>query len=179
MKTLSLLGAVAEFSAMKIELDAIEHAVIVRACQLVCEAARDAIGKEHDYWPALQPETVAERLRAGYAADQPLLRTGELKNSISWRAEGLTGLVGSDNDKAVYHELGTSSIPPRPFLVPAAQQMEHRIVDMAGRAAAAVIGGRGLHGSEFSELVHLLKHAAHDVKEMATDVLEAGENERR
>jgi hypothetical protein len=38
----------------------------------------------------------------------PLLETGEMRASIEWNAEGNEGRVGSNNEKAVWHELGTS-----------------------------------------------------------------------
>jgi hypothetical protein len=84
------------------------------------------------------------------------------------------GEVGSNNDKAVWHEFGTSRIPARPFLSAAAMQMEGEIHKMAAKAVMAVIAGRGLHGSEMAELIHLLRHVGHAVKEgvdyaLATD----------
>jgi hypothetical protein len=108
------------------------------------------------------------------------LETGELRASIEWQSQGLEGAVGSNNDKAVWHELGTSRIPPRSFLMGAALAMEPKIYKMAERAVVAVMLGKGLYGSEMAELIHLLKHAAHhvkeDVKEMTKD---DGENKGR
>jgi hypothetical protein len=52
----------------------------------------------------------------------PLLETGEMRASIEWNAEGKEGHVGSNNDKAVWLELGTVRIPP--FLKGAAMRME-------------------------------------------------------
>jgi len=61
----------------------------------------------------------------------PLRETGELRASIEWNAEGNEGYVGSNNDKAVWHELGTARIPPRSFLMGAAMRMEPKIYKMA------------------------------------------------
>jgi hypothetical protein len=61
------------------------------------------------------------------------------------------------------HELGTSRIPPRSFLAGAAMAMEDKIHKMAARAVVAVMMGKGLASAEMRELIHLLKHAAHQV----------------
>ena len=79
---------------------------------MVCKEARDSLGSYQDGWPALQPETIARKMMG----DSPLLA------SIQWNSEGNEGYVGSDDMKAVYHELGTSRIPARPFLGPAAAE---------------------------------------------------------
>jgi hypothetical protein len=55
---------------------------------------------------------MAERVRNGFAANEPLPRTGQLRDSIEWTAQGNEGFVGSNLDIAVYQELGTSRIPP-------------------------------------------------------------------
>jgi hypothetical protein len=50
---------------------------------------------------------------------------------------------------------------------------------MAAKAVMATMAGRGLHTSEFGELLHQLKHAFHEVKELAMDVLEPDEGNHR
>lgn len=47
--------------------------------------------------------------------------------------------------------------------------MEDKIHKMAVKAVMTVMRGEGLHGSEMAELLHLLKHAAHEVKETLKD----------
>ena len=54
----------------------------------------------------------------------------------------------------------------------AAVRMEKKIHKMAARAVVAVLRGESLHGSEMMELLHLLKHVAHEVKETVKDALE-------
>jgi len=80
--------------------------------------ARDAIGHEHAEWPPLAPATIADKSAHNFAVPAPLLRTGELRDSIHFKIDMLdyTVIVGSDNPKAIWHELGTRHIPPRPFL---------------------------------------------------------------
>jgi phage gpG-like protein len=166
----SILGFVAQLKAIDHDLKEVGHAIIVRACQMVCDEAKRVIGEGYPEWPALSPETLAHKMGSG-----PLLETGELRASIEWNAEGNEGYVGSNNDKAVWHELGTSRIPPRPFLMGAAIAMEDKIHKLAARAVMAVILGKGLHASEMGELIHLLhtiRHVGHAVNEAANKVLD-------
>jgi phage gpG-like protein len=54
--------------------------------------------------------------KQGIFADEPLLRTGELRESIEKHVERHEAVVGSDSKVAVAQELGTTTIPPRSFL---------------------------------------------------------------
>ena len=47
--------------------------------------------------------------------------------------DDVKGYVGSNSDKAVWHELGTSRIPPRSFLAVPAMQVAPEIVAEIGR----------------------------------------------
>lgn len=96
-------------------------------------------------WEPLAESTVADRVHQGFSPDEPLLRTGDLKESISHSVEGLEALVGSTSDVAIYQELGTLHIPPRPFLGSAAIRNEHKIVEAAGAAAVSgIVGGEAI-----------------------------------
>lgn len=66
------------------------------------------------------------KIELGYAPpDNPLLRTGELRDSIGFQLAGRTLTIGSADPVAVYQEFGTHdtakhrAIPPRPFIGPA------------------------------------------------------------
>jgi hypothetical protein len=84
--------------------------------------AKGYIGHELNEWKPLADSTIAEKEHLGYvgqeSATDPLLRTGELRKSIELEvdAASLTGVVGSNDKIAIYQELGTEKIPPRPFL---------------------------------------------------------------
>jgi hypothetical protein len=167
---MSLLEAAAKFHAIGRDMEEIGPAIVRKACEMVCTEAKRVIGT-YDYdWPQLSPETLARKMM-----NTPLIETGEMRASIEWQSHGLEGAVGSNNDKAVWQELGTSRIPPRSFLVGAAVHMEEKIHKMAARAVMAVLAGRGLHGSEMAELLHILKHVYHEVKETIKDALETDE----
>jgi phage gpG-like protein len=173
-QTFSLTGFVAHLGVMKHNMSMVEHGIVARAAQMVWEEARRVIGEGYPDWPALRPETLAHKI-----ANTPLLETGELRSSIEWQAHGLTAEVGSNNDKALWHELGTSRIPPRSFLAGAAQHMGPEIEKMATKAVVAVMLGKGLHSSEMLELLHLLKHVGHHVKEAVDYALETPEERER
>ncbi len=93
-------------------------------------------------WAQLQPETEAEKRRLGYKQNAPLERTGEMRNSISHKSQGNESVVGSTDEKMVWHEQGTPKVPPRPVLGPAAIR---GMADMQASFAATVaawLGGR-------------------------------------
>lgn len=88
-------------------------------------AAKDEIGHyqaaigDFPAWAPLADSTEAEKARLGAPADAPLLRHGAMYASFQHKAEGLQGIVGSTDPTLVYHEFGTSKMPPRPVLGPA------------------------------------------------------------
>jgi hypothetical protein len=173
-QTFSLLGFVAHLATVERDMHELGPAIVARACEMVCEEAKRVIGEGYEYWPALQPTTLARKMM-----NTPLLETGELRASIEWNSSGNEGYVGSDLDKAIWMELGTVKVPPRSFLAGAAMAMEDKIHKMAARAVMAVMLGKGLYGSEMAELIHLLKHAAHHVKEDVKEMMKDDTEEQR
>src|SRR5258708_3550610 len=147
MSVYSILGFVAKLKMIEHDMEALGPAIVARACEMVCAEAKRVIGEGYDYWPALQPATLARKM-----LNTPLLETGELRGSIEWQSKGLEGAVGSNNDKAVWHELGTARIPPRSFLAGAAMAMEDKIHKMAARAVMAALFRQGLYGSVVARL---------------------------
>ncbi|WP_369606283.1 hypothetical protein [Serratia marcescens] len=70
-------------------------------------------------WDALADGTKADRARRGFPEDQPLLRSGELRDSIQHEVMGLAAIIGTKSEIGFWQEVGTSTIPPRPFIGPA------------------------------------------------------------
>jgi hypothetical protein len=173
----SVVGFIAKLKTIELELNAVGHAGIAAACQMIADEARRVIGS-YDYgWPSLAPSTLAKK-----SADTPLLESGKMRASIEWNASGNTGAVGSNSDIAVYQELGTSRIPPRPFLMGAAVAMEPKIHALFERAVLACVLGKGLHSSEMAELLHFLhmvKHAGHAVGEAMDTIVEGPDDEKK
>jgi phage gpG-like protein len=173
VQTFTLLRFAAHLAVTQRDMNETSHAIVARACQMVANAAKEALGTYEFGWVSLAPETIAHKMRG----DSPLLETGELRDSIQWNSSGNEGHVGSNLDKAAWMELGTSKIPPRPFLAGAAAQQEELIHKMASKAVHAVLRGEGLHSSEMLELLHLLKHVGHAVGEAMDKILDGPKDE--
>ncbi len=89
-------------------------------------------------------EAVQERLSEPQGAgshDTPWVRTGALRDSISATAEGLQAAVGSNDPAAAPQEMGTSRIPPRPFLAPAAASSGETIAQAVAQQLVAALRG--------------------------------------
>lgn len=103
------------------ELELGFHAIVKE----IEETAKEEIGMYQpaygpfDAWAPLAESTRADRLRLGYSEDEPLLRTGELRDSIESEIVGLAAIVGTKSEIGLWQEVGTESIPPRPFIGPA------------------------------------------------------------
>lgn len=116
--------------------EAIEH-----ACVIVEEEAKRVIGT-YDYgWPQLAASTQADRSSHGYPANEPLLRDGSMRDSISHYTDGGDGYVGSPSKIALYQELGTDKIPPRSFLAGATRAKEAEIADLGVEAMKKAVSG--------------------------------------
>jgi phage gpG-like protein len=94
------------------------------AAAFLTDKAKDRIGKAELLPPPLAEATQEERVKAGFSADETLLRSGALRDSIGWQHESpRKTVIGSTDEKAVFHELGTSrGIPARSFLASTANE---------------------------------------------------------
>jgi hypothetical protein len=169
----SIPAFLAHLERVRRELEILPLAIVSKAAVMVSHEAKDYIGTYNatPRWPELAESTKKDREKKGYPANEPLLRTGELKDSITWEAHatshGAEACVGSDDQKAVWQELGTSRIPPRPFLTTAARAMEKPIHKLAGRLAVGTLVADHAISRELRELVELwrlAKDVAHEVK---------------
>jgi hypothetical protein len=110
--------------------------------------AKDKIGEYQDgigpfpAWDPLADATEKDKERLGYPLESPLLRTGDLRDTIGHEIQPLEAIVGSTDDVMVYQEIGTDRIPPRPVLGPAALENDSLIHALVG--AATVIGLMGM-----------------------------------
>ena len=166
----SLLGFAAHLYAVEKDLALAEQAILAELAVLVRDNAREAIGTYKYGWPQLAESTQKDRATKGYPENEPLLRTGELRNSIMIHLERHRALVGSNSDIAVYQELGTSRIPPRSFLLSSAMQATKEIAPIAKKYLRAAFRGDGMHASG----VHEMMRAIHLVVEIAKEVYRTG-----
>lgn len=137
----SLKDMIAALGGFTAALAIARHEALEKACSLVEREAKDVIGTYHYGWPQLAPATQAERARLGYAPNEPLLRTGDLRDSITHHMDGDTGFVGSTSEIAPHHEFGTSRIPPRSFLGGAAAAKEEEIHALGATALQKAVAG--------------------------------------
>jgi phage gpG-like protein len=153
----TLLETIAKIETFKANLKLSSEAILTDWAVTVRDRARKAIGTYKYGWPSLGPEAVAKH------GDTPLLDTGELRDSISAVVK-MTGpgdgraAVGSDLEKAVWHELGTKTIPPRSFLMESAVRSEKDLNKIVSRYIAAAWAS-ARHGGEILALLHALKIA--------------------
>lgn len=120
---LEQLGRELSFASTKIasEIELGFH-IIVKEIE---EAAKEEIGVYQpaygpfEAWVPLAESTKADRVRKGYTENEPLLRSGELRDSIESEVVGLAAIVGTKSQIGFWQEVGTENIPPRPFIGPA------------------------------------------------------------
>jgi HK97 gp10 family phage protein len=151
-------GSLAAFAA---EIPALEDGVVLElergleaVAAMIEKTAKDEIGEYQEAvgpfpaWEELADSTKADRVSKGYTENDPLLRSGALRDSISHQTKGLEAVIGSDSDIAVYQELGTSKIPPRPFLGPAVERNHEAIKKIVGGAVVkGLLGGGSIPSS--------------------------------
>ncbi len=104
---------------------------------------------------AQQAERLAEVVREGLSQppgsgghEQPWAKTGALRDNVGAQANGLEAVVGSSDKAAAPQEMGTATIPPRPFLAPAAAAHGADIAQAVGSAVAAALRGHERSESE-------------------------------
>lgn len=133
-----------------------EHAALESAAVMVERRAKEKIGEYQQEagpfiaWPELADSTKADRTRHGFAEDEPLLRTGELRDSIEHTVADGVAQVGSNSDKAVWQELGTKYMPPRSFLGGAVVDKLDDIMKTIGEQAVASLVGKGVFGGKMT-----------------------------
>lgn len=162
MKPFTLEGF-AHFLIHEVNIEHAQRAGIEAAAQIVQTEAKRVIGT-YDYgWAPLKEATIARKANG----DTPLLETGEMRDSIEYVVlSDHEAEVGSNSDKAVWHELGTKTIPARSFLAGAAMEKAHEASRVIGISVAAAIASRNID-------VEILKLAGHAIKEVGHTAREA------
>ncbi len=173
---MDIAGFAAHLLTIERDLNTAAEATVMAGAHVIKARAQDAIGHQDNgfNWPPLKPATIASK-RYG---NTPLYETGALKASIEVAGpfhEGagtVSAIVGTADEKAAYHEFGTSKIPPRPFMLPAAIDSEKAIVKIARKQVAAAFAG----GAAFREMRELL-HAAKEIYRAGREVVESLEGD--
>ena len=148
---MELLELAAKLGEIALKQHEMEHHALETAAELVEKRAKDKIGEYQEQagpfvgWADLAEFTKADRIAKGFPEDEPLLRTGAMRDSIEHIVGDGEAQVGSNSDIAVYQELGTAKIPPRSFLGGAAVETMPRIVELIGATAKAALVGKEVH----------------------------------
>ncbi|NOV25889.1 hypothetical protein E5S69_20515 [Cupriavidus necator] len=149
MKNFRSLGDFANhLTALAAESTAVTGHMTETGAEVIQKIAKSEIGHYQPAvgpfakWEELTAETEFEKIRQGYPVDAPLLRTGEMRDSIERTVAGNEAAVGSNEDKMVWHELGTLRVPPRAVLGPAAIRAGEDLKARFSRTVAAWLAGR-------------------------------------
>ena len=138
------------FKAATAEIFAV-HAGLELSAKLIQADAKHQLGHLQPQvgpfpeWEELADSTKADKERNDYVfnADyNPLVRTGELMNSIEYEVNmsALEAIIGTKNIIGAYQEFGTKNIPPRPFMGTAAFKLGPIIAKLLGKAIIIGIG---------------------------------------
>jgi len=131
-----------------------ERQGLKKAAEVVEKEAKSEFGTYQgaigpfDKWAELANSTKDDRVASGYTENDPLLRDGTLRDTISHEVSGLDAVIGSTSDIMVYQELGTETIPPRAVLGPSLLRKEKEVLKIIGVHTATAM----LSGSAFSHM---------------------------
>lgn len=149
------LGALAlHLASQEVKLLVCLHEGLEKCAKQVEKTAKDEIGHYQAgigpfaAWEALADATEASKSLAGYPMDAPLLASGDMQNSITHTTHALEAVIGSTDEKMVYHEFGTPKMPARPVMGPAILRNKEYIRRVLGAATVTgIIGGSVIHPS--------------------------------
>lgn len=85
-----------------------------------------AAGGRPEKWAPLTQRYLKRKIREGYPST-PLVRTGEMRDSIKYEYSDKRVRIWTDSEKAVYHHLpgNRTDLPPRPFFVLQQDDMQY------------------------------------------------------
>lgn len=102
-------------------------------------------------WEDLAQSTLDDKERNGWPSPSPLLREGQLRESIEAAAVGYTLAVGTNDPVAKWQEYGTSKMPPRPFIGPALIEGIPIVGKLIARAMVRIFGASSNAGAPMIE----------------------------
>lgn len=155
MPNMSLMQFIGHLAMFDARLEEETHKGLERAARIVEKEAKRLIGHDENpaagpfaAWQELADSTKEEKEKLGYfgvvSEYDSLLRTGGMRDSIEHRVEGHEAAVGSNDDKAVWQELGTGHIPARSFLGAGAFRKEDDIHHVLGASAVTALVGKDI-----------------------------------
>src|SRR5208337_5085352 len=125
----TLVAAVGKFTSLSSTF-MLEHLALHAGGEEFIKRAKAAIGTYEYGWPPLAARTIERK-----GADTPLLETGAMRESGFYEVRGTSFIAGFSDEKIVYHEYGTSHVPPRPVV---GGTIDHHGKEIAHHMAGAV-----------------------------------------
>ena len=126
--------------AFEVAMEASAVAVATEARQELGEYQREDMGPAAP-WDELKQATKNDRVRQGYPENDPLLRSGDLRDSIEYQAGPKGFVVGSVDPVALYQFAGTPQMPPRDALSPALHRNVSTILHNVGTTVEETLAG--------------------------------------
>lgn len=155
----SLVGFARFFVALHAEIEHAKHSALEKSAKIIEEEAKRVLGTYEYGWDQLAEATQEDRLSHGFSENEPGLRTGEMKESISHQVSfGFGGLeseaeIGSNDINMLWFEQGTITQPPRPTLEGAAVRKAEEIARRYGvKVIRTIENGRFLDTDELLQL---------------------------
>lgn len=144
----SVAGLIDHLATAQLKVAGAGQTVLDGAARLIEADAKTQIGYyqpevgEFPAWAPLAESTEAQKASMGAPPDAPLLRTGALYASIQREVQDKEAVVGSTDPVMIYHEFGTSKMPPRPVFGPAVERQRPAITQAIGRTVVnGILGG--------------------------------------
>jgi hypothetical protein len=141
----SISGFIKHIGAMALVQHEAEQAVLKDVVDHLKHVAMEKFGHyqpgagEIAEWQELAESTKEDRVAQGFTENDPLLRSGTLRDTTDTRVGDGVGYMGSDDPIMLYQEVGTAHIPPRSvYGLTGAQEAEH-VANMVGRALASAL----------------------------------------
>ena len=150
MPNLSLVEFIAHITKAIAEENEHEHEALEKAAELVEREAKRELGNYQDSagpfgaWPELADRTQDDRVHKGFTANDPGLRTGEMRESIGHEVGDKEAVIGSNDDHMVYFELGTENQPPRSVLGTALVRKAPDVARILGEGVVSALVGKGV-----------------------------------
>lgn len=152
-KVFSLIGFSEHLIKASVAIAEGAHVGLKVCAELIQKTAQAEIGEYQPAvgpfpaWAPLSEATLADKEAKGYEIPNPLLRTGDLRDSIQYEVSAFEAIIGSTSPIAAFQEFGTNStgwgsgIPPRPFIGSATYRNKDNIIAVLG--SVLVIGFAG------------------------------------
>ena len=109
--SLEKFAAHLDIMALKVGIVPYETAALV--APVLAESIKDVFGKDPPL-ATLAQSTQIERARLGYSTNEPLVRSGSLRETVEHATEFNLAIAGSNDPVARYSEDGAPNRPPRP-----------------------------------------------------------------